>query len=465
MPTSSTTGYIEVDPVAMAGGVITIKGHIASTSHGSLQAFGYYGNVDIENLTSYDLKVDSIDTSQPGAGIIDITDLNQTQNSSLSFTGSISAGSTPQISLGNSLAGYGIDPTATILSQITGATGGAGTYQLSKTLTQNVTSETITTSSDVVITGSVTGSTLTVTSISIPNDLLTVTSIASIASGTGLSGTGIAAGTTITGQTSGTTGGTGTYTLSTAETAPLLNATVTTSSGLSLHGSITAGSDGKVDILTVTSIAAVNVGDIIGGSGIDAGLSIAKQLTGTANGVGTYLLSGFNSSATQSEAIHTLDVLETKYLAQPGGGMGVSSNYIDPVTAAPGGAGQVVSLTANTTSYNPEQGLRYNFAVENSTQVLHDRVYSTSSWAGIINLGNNTNYTETDTPIGAPAVLASSLYYYVDTSAADANTSYIFTHATHVAVDTGLCADKQLDHQHLVREERPITRRTSTPRR
>ena len=76
------TNSVEVQPVTLGGGAVIINGHISSTAKASINAFGYYGNATINNLTSYNLIVDGVNASAEGAGIVKITDLNQTSNGS-----------------------------------------------------------------------------------------------------------------------------------------------------------------------------------------------------------------------------------------------------------------------------------------------------------------------------------------------------------------------------------------------
>ena len=52
-------------------------GAVYSTSQASLNAFGYYGSINITNTTNYNLIVNKLDVSTPGAGVINITDLNK----------------------------------------------------------------------------------------------------------------------------------------------------------------------------------------------------------------------------------------------------------------------------------------------------------------------------------------------------------------------------------------------------
>lgn len=126
--------------------------------------------------------------------------------------------------------------------------------------------------------------------------MLTVTNItsgsASLAAGNVISGTGVAAGTTITSFGAGIgggTGNTGNYNIN----IPNIPQTVPSTS-------IRAGSG---TLLNVTAVAGVlNVGDPISGTGITAGTTIAAFGTGTnagTGGIGTYTISaphGFSSN-------------------------------------------------------------------------------------------------------------------------------------------------------------------------
>jgi hypothetical protein len=111
-----------------------------------------------------------------------------------------------------------------------------------------------------VVTGSIAGETLTVTAVT--TGVLTI--------GQTISGTGVTAGTQITGFGTGT-GGTGTYTVNAAQTVS--STTITGSGGT----------------LTVTAVGsgALALGDALSGSGITAGTAITDFLTGT-GGNGTY---------------------------------------------------------------------------------------------------------------------------------------------------------------------------------
>ena len=69
---------IEVQPIIAGGGVINIQGHISSTAYSTITAFGYYGDVTIDNNSTYNLVVQGVDASQQGAGVVNITDFNYT---------------------------------------------------------------------------------------------------------------------------------------------------------------------------------------------------------------------------------------------------------------------------------------------------------------------------------------------------------------------------------------------------
>jgi len=167
-------------------------------------------------------------------------------------TMTVSAITSGVLAAGQSVSGANVASGTTIISQLTGATpGGTGTYQVS--VSQTVTSETLTMS----------GGGLTVSAV--------VTG--TLAVGQTISGTGITAGTTITALGSGT-GGTGTYAVSVSQTAT--STTVTASGGT----------------LTVTAVAtgALAVGDVLVGTGITTGNHVTAFLTGS-GGTGTYLVS------------------------------------------------------------------------------------------------------------------------------------------------------------------------------
>lgn len=196
------------------------------------------------------------------------------------FTGSISgttltvsAVATGALAPGQLVSGGLTDPATTIVAQLTGTAGAAGTYQVS--VNQTVASGAMTTS----------GGTLTVGG--------TITGVFAV--GQTLSGTGVTAGTTITNLISGT-GGAGTYAVSIAQTTA--SAVITASGG----------------VLTVTVVASgvLNVNDTISGAGVTAGTAITGLITGN-GGTGTYAVNVGQTVA--SEAITVAAGTQTKWIA------------------------------------------------------------------------------------------------------------------------------------------------------
>jgi hypothetical protein len=131
------------------------------------------------------------------------------------------------------------------------------------------------------------GATFTATAGSPDTTQLVVTAVTGLISiGDKLSGTGISAGTTITGQISGTPGGAGTYQLSAANTTAA--ATVT--------------SFGNVVKITATT-GLISIGDTIsGGAGFPVGAVITGQVSGTVGGAGVYTISAPGTAYTASAA-------------------------------------------------------------------------------------------------------------------------------------------------------------------
>lgn len=151
---------------------------------------------------------------------------------------------------GMSVSGTGITgPPEVITSQLTGTTGGVGTYAVS--IAAAIASETLTAHTPGIasvvgtLTGTISGTTFTVSAIPAGNFLLGG-SVQSIA-GTGITGTP-----KIVSQLTGTTGGVGTYTISTSQTVP------------------------SAETITV--------------SNVNATTKIASQISGTTGGLGTYSL-------------------------------------------------------------------------------------------------------------------------------------------------------------------------------
>jgi hypothetical protein len=115
---------------------------------------------------------------------------------------------------------------------------------------------------------------------------LVVTAVTGLISvGDVVSGTGITAGTTITEQVSGTAGGAGTYQLDHSNTA----------------NAATCTCFGSVVKVTTNTAGIISIGDVIaGGAGFPTGATIETQVSGTMSGVGVYTISEHGTAYTAS---------------------------------------------------------------------------------------------------------------------------------------------------------------------
>lgn len=143
---------------------------------------------------------------------------------------------------------------------------------------------------------------------SISGNVMTVTAVSqgTLVPGTTLTGTaGVATGTKIVSQLSGTTGSTGTYALSIPEQT-VLSGPITGTYGLLTVASVSSGTLGVGDVLSGT-----------GGGGVTSGTTITQLGTG-AGGTGTYIV-----DTTQTVAVGTvitaLLAVETPWYARSAG--------------------------------------------------------------------------------------------------------------------------------------------------
>jgi hypothetical protein len=151
------------------------------------------------------------------------------------------------------------------------------------------------------VTGAVTASTGGSTASTIADNILTVggTITGGYYPGATVTGTGVAAGTTITSQIDGTPGGAGHYNI-----APRNQAIATPQAINCTYGTLN---------VTVAGSAPLQVGDqVTAGTGAVVGSTITAFLTG-AGGVGTYVMN--NSTAVASTAITFAGGIETKWYA------------------------------------------------------------------------------------------------------------------------------------------------------
>jgi len=141
---------------------------------------------------------------------------------------------------------------------------------------------------------------------SIAGDLLTITGAVTgtFVPGCAISGTGVATGTTILSQVSGTTGGDGVYAVSIPEQ------TVTATTISATYGVLTAGG-------TITGT--IGVGDTVAGTGVTAGTVVVGLGTG-AGGAGTY---NVNLTQTATSNAYTFGTsVQTKWIAMSAGAAG-----------------------------------------------------------------------------------------------------------------------------------------------
>ena len=217
----------------------------------------------------------SIVTAVPTGASVTAT-LGSTNTGSLgaTFTGAASVASnqlivtavTGLISIGDTVSGSGITDSPTILAQTAGTTGGAGTYTLSSV--ETCTGGTVTCF----------GSVVKLTAVS------TMVAVGDTIAGSG----GFPSGATITGQTSGTAGSTGTYTISAPGTAYTASATGVTTFGYVMKVTAVGSGTLAVGYPVVDSTAAARIA---------TNAVIASQVNGTPGATGIYLLSLPQTSA------------------------------------------------------------------------------------------------------------------------------------------------------------------------
>jgi hypothetical protein len=148
------------------------------------------------------------------------------------------------------------------------------------------------------VTGSIAASTGAVTG-AISDNVLNVSAVTSgvLVPGGTISGTGIAIGTKIVSQLSGTPGGVGSYQVTPAEQ------TVASTAVSETYGTLT---------VTAVGSGAIGVGSTISGSGVTAGTRVTALGTGT-GGIGTYIVDPSQTAA--STTITVAGNIETKWIA------------------------------------------------------------------------------------------------------------------------------------------------------
>lgn len=233
--------------------------------------------------------------TQGGSGSASTLALNTVATSTIaqpSFTATfsgttmtVSAVGTGLVPIGATLAGTNVDPATTVMAQLSGTAGGAGTYQVSVSQTIAVGTTVTTPGTSIFTLGAV------------PTGYVANP-------GQTLSGTGVVAGTTVLQLQTGNANASGsTYSVTNSQT--VASTTITASGGmLTVAGTVTG------------SFA---VGDTIYGAGVTAGSAITAILSGT-GGAGTYLVTVGQTLLAQ--AISAYANTETKWYAMSVGAPG-----------------------------------------------------------------------------------------------------------------------------------------------
>ena len=188
---------------------------------------------------------------------------------------------TGYLAVGDEISGTGVPAGTTIVAQVSGTTGAAGTYTTSAATTSVA---------------------ATVTSFGVTVEITSTTGLISIGE-TVSGGAGFPVGATVVAQVSGTTGGAGVYTLSAAGSAYVASATGVTSFG---------------NVLNVTAVGSgvLHVGDPVSGSGVPSGAVIASQVSGTTGGVGVYTLDQSATAYAASTTVTAVAGVLTSWKAQ-----------------------------------------------------------------------------------------------------------------------------------------------------
>lgn len=188
---------------------------------------------------------------------------------------------------GDAISGTGVPANATIVSQTSGTPGGAGVYVTSVATTASA--ATVTGFGSTVVVSATTG----------------LISVGETISG----GAGFPVGATVSAQVSGTPGGAGTYTISAPGTAYTASAAGVTTFGTVLN-------------VTAVSSGTLAPGKPVSGTGIPANAVIASQSSGTAGGIGVYVLSVAASAYAASTTVTATGGVLTAWKAKSAAAVG-----------------------------------------------------------------------------------------------------------------------------------------------
>lgn len=215
---ASVTGLIGSTNTAAIGATFTASAGTPATQLVVTSVTGYISVGDVVSgtgITAGTTIVSQLSGTTGGAGTYILSAANTASAATITSFGSVLnvSSTTGLISVGDTVSGgSGFPVGATVLSQISGTTGGAGKYQLSAPATAYVASA---------------------TGVTTFGNVLDVTAVSSgtLAAGDAISGTGIPTNATIASQVSGATGGVGIYTISVAASAYAASTTVTVAAG------------------------------------------------------------------------------------------------------------------------------------------------------------------------------------------------------------------------------------------
>lgn len=343
----------------------------------------------------------AINTTAAGSGTHTFGLLGSTGNLVLDGTLAVANGGTGtntfllnNLFLGNGTSGLKpvyAGATGNVLTSQTVSTVNAGSFNTSTQYTLSSIGTTDWTAIGLTANGSVTGSiggaSVTGSIATTGGGTLTVTAVGSgtLCIGQTISGTGVTAGTTITGYGTGT-GGTGTYTVSVSQT--VASTTIT----------------GSANVLTVTAVGSgtLAVGTYISGSGITAGSNITFLGTGT-GGTGTYALSA--NQTVSSTTITLQPSVGTVFIPTgAGSGTGVATTNIWASAAPATVTGGLTLLgTIATTSGTSASITGLNLTSYKQLQCVFSGVInSASSVSGYFTLNGNQLCTTTTYDAASP---------------------------------------------------------------
>lgn len=257
-----------------------VEGSVAATKNAAIYAIYGTGGITIGSAATGASVTAAMGSTNTGS-------LGSTFTATGTGTSFAVTALTGYLAVGDTVSGTGVTAGTTIVAQVSGTTGAAGTYTTSAATTSS--GDTITSFGTTVKT------TVTANKISIGETI----------SG----GAGFPVGATVTAQVSGTTGGAGVYTISAPGTAYTASATGVTTFGT---------------VLNVTAIGSgtLAVGYPVSGTGIPAGAVIASQVTGTVGGIGVYTLSVAASAYAASTTVTATAGVLTSWKAKSAAAVG-----------------------------------------------------------------------------------------------------------------------------------------------